>query len=117
MRLTVSQAGDAPPAGADASYSSANEITPSRRRPSRHAVSPASLHRDPRVDLLFEHPFIGSAPDQDLSVEIANVEFRPQRLLGPRAQPEDRRLADLVGERLARNGDVALDPGALVVTR
>src|SRR3954469_4463273 len=44
--------------------------------------SPAFLRRDPRVDLLFEHLHRQRARHQDLRVELADLKFRPERLLG-----------------------------------
>jgi hypothetical protein len=44
-------------------------------------------------------------------VEPAQIEFWPQRLFRPRAQFADLEFADLVGERLSRPGDVAVDLG------
>ena len=50
-------------------------------------------------------------------MEFADVELGPERRLRLVAQAADGQLADLVGERLARNGDVALDLGGGVGLR
>ena len=66
---------------------------------------------DPVVDLALEHGQRQRAGHQHLGVEVLEVEAAAERLLGLGAQLEDLELADLVGERLAGNGDVALDLG------
>src|SRR4051812_35795671 len=47
-------------------------------------------------------------------MELAHIEPGPERLLRLAPQPPDRELADLVRERLAGNGDVAIDLGGSV---
>ena len=54
----------------------------------------------------------GSAPSiEHRGVELADVELRPEFLFGARAQLADLELADLVGERLARDRHVAFGLG------
>ena len=50
-------------------------------------------------------------------MELANVDFGPERRLRLVSQAADGQLAELVGEGLAANSDVALDLGGEVGKR
>ena len=69
------------------------------------------------MDLVLEHLQRQRAGIEHLLVELADVEFRAERGLGFVAQAADGQLAELVGERLAGDGDVALDLGSRVGLR
>src|SRR5688572_25106440 len=78
---------------------------------SKQALLPRLLRRNPPIDLRLQHRQRQRAAHQHLGVEVADVEFRPELPLRLRAQLADLELPDLVGERLAGNGDVALGLG------
>src|SRR5690606_30744702 len=67
--------------------------------------------RDPGVDLLLEHRQRHRPEREDGVVEGAQVELRSEYLLRARAQFDDADLAELVTQRLAGPGDVAVDLG------
>ena len=75
-----------------------------------HSVhgSASLLRRDPAIDLGLEHVERQRPVAEHGGVELANVEAIPERLLGACAQLADLELAELVGERLAGDGHVAL---------
>ena len=82
-----------------------------------HSGSSRLLRRDPAVDLLLQDRQRQRAGHQHLGVEFADVELVAELRLRLVAQPLDGQRADLVGQRLARNGDVALDLGRRVGLR
>src|SRR5690606_8575713 len=70
---------------------------------------------DELPDLLLQHRQWHRALGQHRIVEGANVEIRAEFALGFRAQGDDADLAQLVAERLARPGDVAIHFGGYLV--
>ena len=75
------------------------------------------LRPDPGVDPVFEHRQRHRSQCQDRIVEGALVELRPELRLGFGAQPADGQLAELVGQRLSRPADVAVDLGLDLMLR
>src|SRR6267143_2432715 len=71
--------------------------------------SPRLHRRDPRVNPCVERVQRQRPRAEHLIVERANIEFAAERRRRVRAQLFDLQLADLVGERLARPYDVAID--------
>src|SRR5579862_9069562 len=67
--------------------------------------------RDEAVDAGFQHRQRHGAEREDRVVEGAQVELGAERALRLRARFLDRHLAQVIGERLARPGDVAVDLG------
>src|SRR5688572_14044358 len=81
-----------------------------RMRPAPRAANRASQIApllDPRVHALLQDRHGQVAFFEDGVVESPQVEARPERTFGLRAQLEDRELAELVGERLAGPHHVA----------
>ncbi len=73
------------------------------------------LFSDPGLNALAHH-IQGSAPlSSNLSWNSRTLKFSPERLLGVATQATETQLADLVRQRLARPGDVALQLGLDVV--
>src|SRR5690606_8401428 len=64
---------------------------------------------DPRIDVLLERRERHRACLEHRIVEIAQVEAGAERATRALAQFQDPELADLVGQGLARGGDVAVD--------
>ena len=80
----------------------------------RPVASPAGLlllRRNPPINLRIEHRQRNRAVLEHLGVEFANVEAIAERLFGALAHFLDLQLADLVGQRLRRDRDVALGLG------
>ncbi len=75
----------------------------------RLSALPRLLLRDPPVDRLPQNRQRQRAGHQHLGVEIAHVEFVAKLRLRLLAQPLDGQRADFIGQRLAGDGDVALD--------
>src|SRR5438552_3900860 len=69
------------------------------------------LRLDPRVHALLEHVQRHRARSEHHIVELADVEALAHRFFSLVAQLADSQLADLVGARLSRPGDVAIDLG------
>src|SRR6185369_7381560 len=85
--------------------------TPRRLRGSRRGRSARLFRRDPAVDLLLENRQRKRAGVEHLRMIFSDVELRPKRRLRLVAKLGDLQLADLVGQRLTRNGDVAFNLG------
>src|SRR2546429_1114787 len=85
-------------------------MRPRRRSPARRDpqnASPQRLH-DVSVDRRAEGLQGHRAVLEDRVVEGAKIEPRTEPLFRVGAEPPDLELADLVGERLSRPGDVAV---------
>ena len=84
-------------------------VRPARRKLAR------LLGRDPAVDLLLRGSTAAARPMSSTWAWNSRMSnFGPSAVLRLLAQPLDGQRADLVGRRLARNGDVALDLGGRV---
>src|SRR6185503_6050105 len=94
---------------------SRSSLRTSFRRRSRSL--PCRLLTNEGVHSVFEDGQRHRAERENCVVESALVELRPERRLGLLAQLEDGQLAELVGERLSRPADVAVDLGLHLMLR
>src|SRR5262245_53831154 len=83
-------------------------VTATRRGFEKRADPSVTPRRDPAIHLRFEHTQRHAALLQQRVVKIADGEGLAQRRLRLLAQARDRELPDLVAERLAGPGHVAL---------
>ena len=74
----------------------------------RAKPSSARVQGYPSVHFLFEKVERQRAVPQQFIVKSANIEFRPERLLGLRSNRRDLELADFIAEGLSGNGDITV---------